>query len=92
MNLNGILLDLVVEVTDFPISVQNAPRTFGVTSPTCDWQNAPRNAKPLFFQHNNLKANLHEKLNFNIFVADCIVQENLTFFFHIVANKFFQHN
>lgn len=29
--------------------MQNAPSTFGVTSPTFDWQNAPTNSDPLFF-------------------------------------------
>lgn len=33
----------------FPLSMQNAPRTFGVTSPTFDWQNAPTNKDPSFF-------------------------------------------
>ncbi|RDX90915.1 hypothetical protein CR513_27170, partial [Mucuna pruriens] len=29
--------------------MQNAPRTFGDTSPTFDWQNAPTNKDPSFF-------------------------------------------
>lgn len=33
----------------FPLSVQKAPSTFGVTSPTFDWQNAPTNSDPSFF-------------------------------------------
>lgn len=32
-----------------PVSVQNAPRTFGLTSPTLDWQKAPMNRLPSFF-------------------------------------------
>jgi hypothetical protein len=29
--------------------MQNAPNTFGDTSPTFDWQNAPTNKDPSFF-------------------------------------------
>ena len=34
---------------DFSLSMQNAPRTSGDTSPTFDWQNAPTNKDPSFF-------------------------------------------
>lgn len=32
-----------------PVSVQKAPNTFGLTSPTFDWQNAPTNLDPSAF-------------------------------------------